>query len=84
MIAIRGHVHMTSALGGGEGGDRKEDENGQGGEGGQANLDVIFLDDVNSVLPPQKCSKRSFLTNQIHFNSNPHAVFCIKQQQLFA
>ena len=31
---IRGHVHMTSAQGGGEGGNQKEDENGQGGRGG--------------------------------------------------
>ena len=55
---IRGHVHMTSAQGGGEGGTQKEDENGQGGEGGQANLDVIFLDDINSALSLHKCSKK--------------------------
>ena len=42
---------MTSAQGGGEGGNQKEDENGQGGGGGQVNLDVIFLDDINSALP---------------------------------
>ena len=48
---IRGHVHMTSAQGGGEGGNQKEDENGQGGRGGLVNLDVIFLDDINSALP---------------------------------
>ena len=41
---LRGHVHMMSAQGGGEGGNPKEDENGQGGRGCQANLDVIFLD----------------------------------------
>ena len=46
---------MTSAQGGGEGGNQKEDENGQGGRGGQANLDVIFLDDINSALPTHNC-----------------------------
>ena len=42
---------MTSAQGGGEGGNQKGDENGQGGRGGLVNLDVIFLDDINSALP---------------------------------
>ena len=51
---------MTSAQGGGEGGTQKEDENGQGGEGGKANLDVIFLDDINSALPLQSCPKKIY------------------------
>ena len=58
---------MTSAQGGGEGGTQKEDENGQGGEGGQANLDVIFLDDINSALSLHKCSKKIIFTKWTHF-----------------
>ena len=50
---------MTSAQGGGEGGNQKEDENGRGGRGGQANLDVIFLDDINSALPIHNCLKKT-------------------------
>ena len=41
---------MTSAQGGGEGVTRKKMKTDKG-EGGQANLDVIFLDDINSALP---------------------------------
>ena len=51
---------MMSAQGGGEGGNQKEDENGQGGRGGQANLDVIFLDDINSACHHKAAQKRSF------------------------
>ena len=36
-----GAIHMTSALGGGRGVPQKQ----MRGEGGQANLDVIFRDD---------------------------------------
>ena len=42
---------MTSTQGGGEGGNQKGDENGQGGRGGLVNLDVIFLDDATIKLP---------------------------------
>ena len=41
-----GHVHMTSAHGGG-----KKDETGQGKEGCRANLDGIFLYEINSAWP---------------------------------
>ena len=51
--SIRGHVHMTPAQGGGRG-VQKEDKNGQGG--GQANLDVIFLDDIKLSFAPHNCS----------------------------
>ena len=68
---------MTSAQGGGEGGNQKEDENGQGGRGGQANLDVIFLDDINSALQLQSCPKK------IDFYRMESLLFLILMQNLY-
>ena len=55
---------MTSAQGGGEGGNQKEDENGQGGRGGLVNLDVIFLDDTLEI----GYSDTLYLSRSCHYN----------------
>ena len=48
IIHVRGHVHMTSAQGGGEGGTQKEDEIGQGGRGVWPIWMSYFWDEIRS------------------------------------
>ena len=73
---------MMSAQGGGRGVTKKKMKTDKAtrGEGGQANLDVIFLDDINSALPLHNNTTKKIIFDRMDslltLNSN-HLAVCL-------